>query len=277
MRLDGTKVAAHMKKDLIMRCIQKKQENPDSQIVIFRLGNNPEDISYEQKVLKNCDEIGLRSKVISLDETIQQDLFVEKIKHYNEQKSVLGILIFRPLPKHLDERMIGRAVSPEKDIDCMNPLNLKKLLLGDVTRIAPCTPEAVMELLKYYDIPLKGKHTVIVNRSMVLGKPLAFLLLEEDATISLCHSKTEDLVSMTSQADIVITGIGRPKFFGKEYFKSDAIVIDVGINFTQEGMCGDVDFEAVEENVAAITPVPGGIGSITSMILLKHALRRTEK
>lgn len=277
MRLDGKKVAAQIKTDLIERCIQKKEENPDSKIVIFRLGNKSEDLSYERRVLKNCNEIGLDAKVVTLDETIQQKRFLEEIKYYNEMDSVLGILIFRPLPKYMDERVIGHAISPEKDIDCMNPLNLKKLFLEDVTRIAPCTPEAVMELLKYYDIPLKSKHVVIVNRSMVLGKPLALLFLEEDATVTLCHSKTEDLVRMTSQADIVVTGIGKPNFFGKEYFKSDAIVIDVGINFTQDGMCGDVNFEAVTEHVASITPVPGGIGAVTSMILLKHALRRTEK
>lgn len=276
MKLEGAKAAAQIKNDLSEQCKKLNQENLESKIVIFRLGNNPDDISYEQRILKNCREIGLGTKVVSLAESITQDDFIKEITHYDKQDSVLGILIFRPLPKHLDERIIGEAISAEKDIDCMNPLNLKKLLLGDLTRIAPCTPEAVMELLKFYDIPLKSKHVVIVNRSMVLGKPLALLLLEEDATVTICHSKTEDLIRMTSQADIVITGIGKPKFFGKEYFKSDATVIDVGINFTQEGMCGDVDFESVNEYVSAITPVPGGVGTVTSMVLLKHALRGKE-
>ncbi|WP_324824149.1 bifunctional 5,10-methylenetetrahydrofolate dehydrogenase/5,10-methenyltetrahydrofolate cyclohydrolase [Sinanaerobacter sp. ZZT-01] len=277
MRLEGARVAEQVTDDLINRCNWLNQNRPNSKIIIFRLGNNPEDISYEQRILKNCDKINLKADVVYLDETIKQEKFIQEISGYNEQEEVIGILIFRPLPEHLNEAHIGEVISPHKDIDCMNPVNLKKLFLGELERIAPCTPEAVMELIKYYNIPLKGKRVVVVNRSMVLGKPLALLLLEQDATVTVCHSKTEDLAKITSEADIVITGIGKANYFGKEYFKAGGVVIDVGINFTPEGMCGDVDYESVSDHVSAITPVPGGIGTVTSMILLRHALQKVEQ
>ncbi len=277
MRLAGAKVAEQITEDLIDRCERLKQMQPDLKIAIFRVGENPDDIAYEKRVLKNCMKVGLGAEVISLEKEITQEALLQKISQYNQAASVSGILVFRPLPKHLDEQGIGEIISPEKDIDCMNPRNLQKLLLGEKDRIAPCTPEAVMELIQYYGIALQGKHVAIVNRSMVLGKPLALLFLERNATVTICHSKTENLKEITAKADIVVTGVGKANYFGKEYFKKEAVVIDVGINFTSEGMCGDVDYEAVKDYLTAITPVPGGVGAVTSMVLLRHALQEVKR
>ncbi len=274
MLLKGKPVADKIKEEIVeaVNARLAAGKNPP-RVGLIRVGANPDDIAYENRIIKNCSELGLENQVVELsaDGTTQDILNAMEV--LNGDDDVCGIMVFRPLPKNYDMDAISRAIKPEKDIDSMSPVNLAKLVSGDKTALSPCTPEAVVEILKYYYEDLTGMNIVIVNRSLVLGKPLAMLLLNENATVTLCHSKTRDIPALAKKADVFVSGIGRGKFFGQEYFSEDNIVIDVGINFVDGKMCGDVDFENVENKVKAITPVPGGVGTVTSMILLRNVIK----
>jgi len=274
MLLKG-KPAADIIKDQIIDSIKmlgyKGQILP--KIVILRVGERPDDIAYEKRVIKNCETVGLLAEIKALAEDVGIEDFLEVLEKLNMDPNTHGILIFRPLPLNLDIKKISVAIKAEKDIDGMSPTNIAKVFAGDINAMAPCTAEAAVELLKHYYPNLAGKRAVIVNRSMVLGKPLSMLLLRENATVTICHSKTENLAGITSQADIVVTGVGRGRFFGPEYFSKDCIVVDAGINFVDGQLCGDVDFEMTEAKVQAITPVPGGLGAVTSMVLLRNVIK----
>lgn len=242
------------------------------------MGNKQDDISYERSIIKNCEKLNIETKVYELKEDILENDFLKLMEELNGEKNIHGILVFRPYPKHLNESIINSAIALNKDIDCMHPLNLEKIFEGDLDGFMPCTPEAVMEILKYYDIDLKGKNIAIINRSMVVGKPLAMMALSNNATVTICHSRTVDLPSITKKADIVVTAIGKAKLIKEEYFNKDSIVIDVSINVDENGkLCGDVDFENVQDKVKAITPVPKGVGSVTTTLLLKHIVEAAEK
>lgn len=275
MLLKGKPVADKIKEEIIGVVEERKASGQDApKISLIRVGDREDDVAYENRVLKNCANLGLDSQVIELaiEGTTTEDI-IKTLEDLNEDPSVSGIMIFRPLPKQFDMDAISKAVKAEKDIDSMSPVNLAKVVSGDKTALAPCTPEAVVEILKHYFDDLTGMNVVIVNRSLVLGKPLAMLLLDENATVTLCHSRTKDIATLTKEADVVVTGIGRGKFFGPEYFSKDNIVVDVGINFVDGAMCGDVDFDQVEGQVKAISPVPGGVGTVTSMVLLRNAIK----
>lgn len=269
--LKGAPVASFIRDNIAQRIELCRLRGINPKIAIIRVGENPDDIAYEKRVKSNCEKVGLSYQVIELSEDITQEEFEKEFEEVNKSSENDGILLFRPLPKQLDEERICTLIDPAKDIDCMNPENLNKVFNGKKDGFAPCTPEAVVEILKYYNITIKGADAVIVNRSMVLGKPLAMLLMKEDATVTTCHSKTADISAHTKKADIVVSGIGKANYFGAEYFSDKNIVIDVGINFSDGRMTGDVDFEKAEAIVKAITPVPGGVGAVTSMILLRHA------
>ena len=245
-------------------------------MVIVRAGEREDDIAYEKRVVRNCSEVHIDVKTAVFPQNVAHDTFLRALRGFSEDPGVHGILVLRPLPEQIEDREAGSAVDPRKDIDCMNPENLKKIFIGDHSAVPPCTPEAVIETLKFYGCGIRGKNVVIVNRSLVLGKPLSMLFLNEHATVTVCHSRTENLPEITSKADIMVAGVGRPEYFGIEYFSPDMTVIDVGINFTDEGMCGDVDFRRVKDAVSAITPVPGGIGTVTSAILLRHLVESAE-
>ncbi|MBE6020929.1 MAG: bifunctional 5,10-methylenetetrahydrofolate dehydrogenase/5,10-methenyltetrahydrofolate cyclohydrolase [Clostridiales bacterium] len=270
--LKGAPVAAQIRAKIAEKIEICRLKGVDPKVAIIRVGENPDDIAYEKRVKSNCEKVGLSYHVFVLDDDITQEDFEKGFADINGSADIDGILLFRPLPKHLDEEKICGMIDPKKDIDCMNPVNLNKVFNGDKDRFAPCTSEAVVEILKYYEVPIAGANAVVVNRSMVLGKPLAMLLLDENATVTVCHSKTADIKAHTKQADIVVTGVGKANFFGKEFFSEKNVVVDVGINFAEGRMTGDVDFEQAEPVVKAITPVPGGVGAVTSMILLKHAV-----
>jgi 5,10-methylene-tetrahydrofolate dehydrogenase/Methenyl tetrahydrofolate cyclohydrolase len=274
MLLKGKPVADRMREEIreaVQECLNKGDGAP--KLAVLRVGERADDIAYESRVLKNCGELGIEAEVHEVDGKINMTDFMETLEILNSDSKIHGILIFRPLPEQLDENAVCRAIKPEKDIDCMSPVNAEKVFLGDKSGIAPCTPEAVIEILKYYQYDLNGKNVAIVNRSMVLGKPLAMLFLSENSTVTICHSKTKNLPKVTSEADIVVTGAGKGKYFGIDYFSNESVVIDVGINTIDGQLCGDVDFDQVSESVAAITPVPGGVGTVTSMILLKHVIK----
>lgn len=240
---------------------------------IIRVGNRPDDIFYEKSIISNCKNIGIKVRSYTLPENIEMQEFTEKLAEVNQDREVHGILIFRPLPPQLDEKAIDYMIDPHKDVDGMNPLNLAKLFNGDAAVLVPCTVAAVMEVLRYYNIGLKGANVAVVGVSMVVGKPLSMMLLKEMATVTMCHIETRNVPEITRNADVIVVAIGKARLIDAQYVTPDSIVIDVGINEADNGeICGDVDFEAVKDKVRAITPVPGGVGSVTTSILLKHVV-----
>ena len=246
-------------------------------LAIVRVGERPDDLAYERGALKRFEGLGIRVKVVALPETIAQEAFEREFAEVNADTTVHGILLLRPLPKSLDEEPVKRMIDPDKDVDCMCAVNIAKVFMGDESGYAPCTPRAVVELLKHYEIPLQGKRVALVGRSMVVGKPLAMLLLKENATVTICHTKTQDLPSECRRADIVIAAAGAAGMVTKDFITKDTIVIDVGINDDGAGgICGDVVFEEVEPLASAITPVPGGVGSVTTSVLAIHTLKAAE-
>ncbi|APQ71850.1 bifunctional 5,10-methylene-tetrahydrofolate dehydrogenase/5,10-methylene-tetrahydrofolate cyclohydrolase [Clostridium botulinum] len=276
--LYGNEVALKIKEDLNLRIDKLKEKNIIPKLAILRMGNKPDDIAYERSIIKSCEKLNIETKVEELNEDILEEDFLKLMESLNNEKEIHGILVFRPYPKHLNENIINSSIALNKDVDCMHPLNLERIFEGDLNGFMPCTPEAVIEILKYYDIDLKGKNIVIINRSMVVGKPLSMMVLSHNATVTICHSKTIDLPSITKKADIVVTAIGKAKLIKEEYFNEDSIVMDVSINVDENGkLCGDVDFENVKEKVGAITPVPKGVGSVTTTLLLKHIVDAAER
>ncbi len=272
--IKGKPVADAISVELTKKVSELKEKGFSPKLVIVRVGANPSDLSYERGALKRCSDIGILAEVKELSEDINQNDFITELDKINKDKNVHGILIFRPLPKQLDENVIKYVISPEKDMDCFSPVNVAKVMENDPTGFAPCTPSAVMEILKYYDVPLKGKKAVVVGRSMVVGKPVSMLLLNENATVTICHSKTQDMPAVCSEADVLVVGIGRAKMIDSKYVKDGAVVIDVGINVDEAGnLCGDVDTEDCVEKSSMITPVPGGVGSVTTSILAKHVVK----
>lgn len=200
------------------------------------------------------------------------------MEELNNDNTISGVLMFRPLPKHIDEAKVREALSPSKDVDCMHPMNLARIFEGDMSGFAPCTPKAAMEILLDYGVELEGKNVVIVNRSMVLGKPLAMMMLNHNATVTICHSRTKNLPEITKKADVVVTALGKAKFFDEKYFSENSICIDVGISLDEEGnLSGDIDYPVVSELVSKITPVPGGVGSVTTSILLSHVVEACKR
>ena len=218
------------------------------------------------------------ARLVTLKEaTTTEELEAELVK-LNNDKEVYGILMFRPLPKSIDQERVVNVVAPEKDVDAMNPVNLEKIFEGDKSGLEPATPRAAVEMIKGHGYNLDGKEVVVINRSMVVGKPLSMMLLSENATVTICHSHTKDLKNHTRRADFVITALGRPASLDKSYFTNDSIVIDVGVGTTEDGkLSGDVNYEGVKDYVQAITPVPGGVGSITTTILLSQVVKACEQ
>ena len=275
--LKGKPVADSIKEDLKERISNLQKKNIFPTIAVLRVGENPSDVSYEKAIVKVAEKLDIKVKNVILDENIDNYKLESEIIALNNDNSVHGVLMFRPLPKHLDQEKMTNLLSSKKDIDAMNPINLEKIFEGDKTGLEPATPRAAVEMIKGHGYDLTGKHVVVINRSMVVGKPLAMMLLEENATVTICHSKTKDLKSFTKNADFVVTALGRPATIDKSYFNPDSIVIDVGVGETPDGkLSGDVNFDDVSDYVAAITPVPGGVGSITTTILLSQVVKAAE-
>lgn len=271
--LKGKPVAQSFSDSIKLETAALKEKGIVPVIGIIRVGTNPDDISYENSIIKSCRSVGIESKVFTVEENVTMDGYIELIKRVNADPNVHGILPFRPLPKHLNEDILKGLMNPEKDIDCIGSINLHKVFSGETDGFVPCTPAAVIEILKYYNIPIKGANVIVIGRSMVVGKPLSMMLLNENATVTICHSKTRDVYKFTSEADIVVAAIGKARSIGRQYFSERSVVIDVGINDVGDGkICGDVDYEDVCDIVKSITPVPGGVGSVTTSILLKHLL-----
>lgn len=271
--LKGNVVAKEIKEQMKNKLMELAKVGKYPTLGIIRLGNNPGDISYEKSIIKACDAIGIKSNVYEEETSLDTKGLIELLERLNNDVNISGILLFRPLPKHIDEEVIRNAINPEKDVDCMHPLNLEKIFEGELSGFSPCTPKAAMEILLFNNIDLEGKNVVVINRSMVVGKPLAMMLLEKNATVTICHSRTKDLEEITKRADVIVTALGKPKFFDKKYFNENSIVIDVGVGIDAEGkLSGDVDYDNVFDLVKMITPVPGGVGSVTTTILLNQVM-----
>lgn len=272
--IKGKPVADSITENLVQETEMLKSKGITPTLAILRVGARGEDLAYEKGALGRCKKVGIEVKVVELDANVTQEKFIESLEELNKDEKVNGILIFRPLPEQLDESKIKYIISAQKDIDGMSPVNVGKMTEGDSTGFPPCTPTAVVEILKYYNIDMIGKNATIIGSSMVVGKPAALLLMNERATVTVCNSKTKDTASMVLQADIIVAGAGRAKLVKEDWVSEGAVVVDVGINVDDEGnMCGDVDFENVKDKAAMITPVPGGVGSVTTSILAKHVIK----
>ena len=243
-------------------------------LAILRVGEREEDLSYERGAVKRCETTGVSVKKVVLPADVSKEDFYQTLDDLNRDDTVHGILMFRPLPKYLDNEKARNSISPEKDIDGCSDMSLGGIFTGKKGSFAPCTAQAVLEILDYYGIEISGKNAVVIGRSLVIGRPAGMLLMEKNATVTYCHSRTKDLSDITKRADIVITAIGKAEYFTKEYFSPGQTVIDVGIswNETKGKICGDVLFEEAEEIVDKITPVPGGVGSVTTSVLVSHVI-----
>lgn len=264
--LDGKALANDILDKLSLKV---KQLDTAPNLVVIQVGNDPASSVYIRNKERTAERVGINSETVKLSKHITQDELLEIIDKYNNDSLVNGILVQLPLPKHIDEQVILEAISPMKDVDGFHPLNVGKLNIGQKQMI-PSTPAGIMELLKANQIELEGKHVVIVGRSNIVGKPLAHLLLEANATVTITHSRTKDLKHLTKLADILVVAVGQSEFITKDYVKTGAVVIDVGINRTESGLKGDVDFNNVKLKVAAITPVPGGVGPMTIAMLMNQ-------
>lgn len=273
----GKPVADSLKEDLKKRIQRLKEENYQAKLTIIRVGNNEDDLSYERGIRKNCQNLEIEVETLELPVDVSQAGLEKTLTQANEDDDTHGIMIFRPLPSHLDEGRIANLINPEKDVDSMNPENLSRLFLGKDKGFVPCTPQAVIDLLDFYDFDFEGANVVILGRSLVVGKPLAMLFLDKNSTVTICHSRTKNTKELTKNADLVVAALGRAKMVDDSYFSKDTIVVDVGINVDEEGkLCGDVDREKALGKVKALTPVPGGIGSVTSTVLMDHIVRACE-
>lgn len=275
--MKGADVAKTMKEDLTGEARRLKDRGILPSLTIVRVGARPDDLAYERGARKRMEMIGIEFKVVELPETITQAEFEKTFFKINEDPKVHGILLFRPLPGHLDEGPVVSRINPLKDVDCMCPVNIAKVFSGDETGHAPCTPEAVMEMLDYYKIDPRGKKVTVIGRSMVVGKPLSMLLLKRHATVTICHTRTKDLSATCREAEILVAAAGKARMVTADMIGDGAVVVDVGINVDAKGnLCGDVDFNAAEPVTSYISPVPRGVGSVTSSVLAKHVLKAAE-
>jgi methylenetetrahydrofolate dehydrogenase (NADP+)/methenyltetrahydrofolate cyclohydrolase len=271
--LDGKDLAGRMKTAMKQEVSELIAKGITPGLAVVIVGNDPASRTYVNNKRKDCEEVGIRSFEYALPEETTQKQLLELIDTLNEDKTVDGILVQLPLPKHLDEAKVLRRIDPKKDVDGFHPYNVGELMIGNPI-LPPCTPAGVMEILKDAGIEVAGKNCVVVGRSNIVGKPMAMLLLHAHGTVTVCHSKTRNLKDVCSQADILVAAIGKADFITAEYVKEGAVVIDVGINRNAEGkMTGDVDFKSVCEKTSAITPVPGGVGPMTRAMLLKNTIK----
>jgi len=251
-----------------------KSKGITATLAIVRVGERPDDVSYEKTATKRCETVGVAVKNIILPADVTQGVLMQKVLELNNDNDVHGVLLFRPLPKHLSDEAIRAVLKPEKDIDGITDGSLAGVFTGSNNGFAPCTAQACMEILDYYKIDCTGKRAVIIGRSLVVGKPVAMMLMSRNATVTICHTRTVDIPAVARNAEILIVAAGQMEGLTKEYFNPGQIVIDVGINWNdkENKLCGDVKFDDAEPIVAAITPVPGGVGTVTTSVLVSHVV-----
>ena len=275
--IKGKPAADKISDELKLKVASLKKSGLNPKLAILRVGNDPSDLSYEKGAVARMIKCGIETEIFELSEDVTEESFLSHLEYINDKPDINGILVFRPLPKHLNENRIKGMISPNKDVDGFSPINVAKVMDGDKTGFAPATPSAVMEILKHYQIDLSGKQCVVIGRSMVVGKPMSMLLLGENATVTICHSKTKLLKKICQMADVLIVAVGKSRMVDESYVKEGAIVIDVGINIDEAGkLTGDVDFDSCLDKASMITPVPGGVGAVTTTVLAQHVLKACE-
>lgn len=277
--LKGKEVAAAIESMTSAAVEELKSRGIVPTLAILRVGERADDLAYEHGAVKTATRCGVAVRQVSLPLDVTSDTFFRELEALNNDDSVHGILMFRPLPEHIDDFAARHTLKPEKDVDGCTDLSLAGVFTNTPLGFCPCTAEAVPEILDYYDIAVSGKRVAVVGRSLVVGRPLAMLMLHRNASVTLCHSKTADLASITREAEIVIASTGKPESLGAEFFSPGQIVIDVGIGRSakDDSLCGDVKFSEVEGIVSAITPVPGGVGSVTAAVLISHTVESAQR
>ena len=272
--LKGKDVVENLNGKLSKKVNELKTKGINPTLAILRVGEKADDLSYERGAIKRCQLVGVDVKVVALPVDVSENEFFDTLDKLNNDITIHGILMFRPLPKHIDEAKARNMLSPAKDVDGSTDLSLAGVFTNTNLGFSPCTAEAAMEILKYYNIPLSGKKVAVIGRSLVIGRPIAMLLMHENATVTICHTKTIDVPGITKNADIVVVASGQMESVGADYLREGQTVIDVGISWNSEKnkLCGDVKFDEVEGIVDAITPVPGGVGGVTTSILVKHVI-----
>lgn len=271
--IDGKKVSAEVKEQVRLETLELAKKGIRPGLAVIIVGDDPASRVYVNNKKKACEAVGFISREYALPATTTQVELLSLVDELNEDKEINGILCQLPLPKGLDEKAVIEAISPIKDVDAFHAINVGKIMIGDYDFL-PCTPAGVMEMLHSYKISVEGKKCVVIGRSNIVGKPMAMLLLHENGTVTITHSRTKNLAEVTREADILVAAIGKPKFVTADMVKEGAIVIDVGMDRDENGkLCGDVDFENVKDKCAAITPVPGGVGPMTIAVLMKNTLK----
>lgn len=270
--LDGQKIAQKVRREVAGEVAALNERGVTVRLAVIQVGDDPASSVYVHNKEKACVEAGIESEMYHLDASVKQEELEREIRRLNADDSVDGILVQLPLPEHLSANAVKETIDPDKDVDGFHPMNIGRLQAGEETFL-PCTPAGILRLLDEYEIPVAGRHCVVVGRSQIVGRPMAALLLSRDATVTICHSHTEDLAAMTRQADILVVAAGHPGLVTADHVKEGAVVIDVAINRDGDnGLRGDVDQEAVAPLTSAITPVPGGVGPMTVAMLLKNCL-----
>jgi methylenetetrahydrofolate dehydrogenase (NADP+)/methenyltetrahydrofolate cyclohydrolase len=276
--LKGAPVVAAMNEANAARCAALKARGVIPTLAVVRVGARPDDLSYEKGVLTRCGKVGVEVKQFLLPEDAAQEQLLDVIAQVNADPAIHGCLLFRPLPKQFDDRTIRAALAPEKDIDGITDGSLAGVFTNSAIGYPPCTAQACLEILKYYQVPLSGKRAVVVGRSLVVGKPAAMMLDRENATVTLCNSRTQNLPALCQEADVVVVAMGKQGAIGGEHLRAGQVVVDVGIHVNGEGkLCGDVRFDEAEPLVEAVTPVPGGVGTVTTSVLVGHVVEAAEK
>lgn len=274
--IDGKQISLDIKNELKEKVAKYKEQGIEITLAVVKVGNDPASEVYVRNKEKACEYVGINSKTLALPEETTEEELLNVVKKLNEDKNVNGILVQLPLPKHIDESKVLLTIDSTKDVDGFHPVNVGKMVIGEDTFL-PCTPAGIIEMIKRTDIDIEGKECVVIGRSNIVGKPMAMLMLKENATVTIAHSRTKDLKEVTKRADIIVAAIGKAKFVTADYVKEGAVVIDVGMDRDENGkLCGDVDFESVSKVASAITPVPGGVGPMTVTMLLVNCLRSVE-
>ena len=274
--IDGKQISLDIKNELKEKVAKYKEQGIEITLAVVKVGNDPASAVYVRNKEKACEYVGINSKTLALPEETTEEELLNVVKELNEDKNVNGILVQLPLPKHIDESKVLLTIDSTKDVDGFHPVNVGKMVIGEDT-FFPCTPAGIIEMIKRTDIDIEGKECVVIGRSNIVGKPMAMLMLKENATVTIAHSRTKDLKEVTKRADIIVAAIGKAKFVTADYVKEGAVVIDVGMDRDENGkLCGDVDFESVSKVASAITPVPGGVGPMTVTMLLVNCLRSVE-
>lgn len=275
--MDGKALSLKLKEQMKQRIAQLKQQGINPKLVVVLVGDNSASQVYVRNKHKSCGEVGIESEVITMPEQTTQQELLEVVERLNQDETVDGILVQLPLPKQIDEKTVLRSILPEKDVDGFHPVNVGLLSIGDEC-FAPATPSGIIAMFQEYGIDIAGKNCVIIGRSNIVGKPMAALLLKNHATVTICHSKTEDLASYTRRADVVIVATGHRHTLTADMVKEGAVVVDVGMNRNEQGkLCGDVDYEEVKEKASFITPVPGGVGPMTITELLENTIQAAQR